>query len=93
MDLSRNQGVEHALMFVDLARRLPALSFTLIGPNFKDEQPLCQAVEAAEVDLFQQGTVVIPAANWKKFEAWVNEPARNVPALRNLARTRPAWRG
>lgn len=52
-----------------------------------------KAVEAAEVDLFQQATVVIPAANWKKFEAWSNEPARNVPALRNLARTRPAWRG
>jgi glycosyltransferase involved in cell wall biosynthesis len=41
------RAIKRPLMFVALAGRLPELSFTMIGPNFKDEQSLCQAVEAA----------------------------------------------
>lgn len=51
-----------------------------------------KAVEAAEMELFHRGIVAIPAANWKKFEAWANKPARDVPGLRDLAGTRPTWR-
>jgi uncharacterized protein (DUF1778 family) len=52
-----------------------------------------KAVEAAEIELVHQTRVVIPAAAWKKFEAWANAPAKDVPGLRDLARTTPAWRG
>jgi len=51
-----------------------------------------KALEAAEIDVLQRTVVAIPAARWKKFEAWVNEPPKDVPALRELAETNPAWR-
>jgi len=51
-----------------------------------------KAVEAAEMELLQQDHVTIPAADWEKFEAWVDSPAKDVPALRDLAKTRPQWR-
>lgn len=51
-----------------------------------------RALEAAEADLLERRTVTIPAEDWEKFEAWVDAPARDVPALRKLAATRPAWR-
>ena len=35
--------------------------------------------------------VTIPAEDWEKFEAWVEAPAKDVPALRQLAAGRPAW--
>jgi uncharacterized protein (DUF1778 family) len=50
-----------------------------------------RALEAAEMDVLEQRTVTIPAEAWEKFEAWVNAPAKDVPALRRLAATRPAW--
>jgi len=51
-----------------------------------------KAVEAAEIELVHQNLVVIPAADWERFEAWVDSPARDVPALRDLAGSTPAWR-
>ncbi len=50
-----------------------------------------KAVEAAEMDVLGSRVIVIPAADWKKFEAWVSEPAKDNPALRDLAAHRPAW--
>lgn len=50
-----------------------------------------KAVEAAEVELTERRLVTIPAADWEKFEAWVDQPAKDVPALRDLAAHRPAW--
>lgn len=52
-----------------------------------------KAVEAAEIELLQRTVVAIPAERWKEFEAWVNEPPKEVPELRELAETNPAWRG
>lgn len=50
-----------------------------------------KAVEAAEMDVLNHRRVTIPAADWEKFEAWVDVPAKDVPALRNLATSLPAW--
>jgi uncharacterized protein (DUF1778 family) len=52
-----------------------------------------RAIEAAEMDVLDRRVVTIPAKDWAKVEAWVNAPAKPVPALRKLAKTRPAWQG
>lgn len=51
-----------------------------------------KALEAAELELMDRRLVTIPAAAWEKFEAWASAPARDVPELRTLADSRPAWR-
>jgi uncharacterized protein (DUF1778 family) len=50
-----------------------------------------KALEAAEQDLADHRLVTIPAENWEQVEAWVNAPAKDVPALRDLAAHRPKW--
>ena len=35
--------------------------------------------------------VTIPAEDWEKFEAWVEAPGKEIPALRKLAASRPVW--
>ncbi len=50
-----------------------------------------RAVEAAENDVLGHRVVTIAAADWEKFEAWVEAPAKTIPALRELAVHRPAW--
>jgi uncharacterized protein (DUF1778 family) len=50
-----------------------------------------KAIEAAEMDVLDHRLVTIPAEDWEKFEAWVEAPAKDVPALRQLAAGRPAW--
>ena len=50
-----------------------------------------RALEAAESDLLNRRLVTIPAKDWARFEAWASAPAKEVPALRKLAKTRPVW--
>jgi uncharacterized protein (DUF1778 family) len=50
-----------------------------------------RALDAAEMELVDRRIVTIPAADWDKFEAWAHQPAKPVPALRDLASIRPAW--
>jgi uncharacterized protein (DUF1778 family) len=50
-----------------------------------------RALEAAETDLLNRRIVTIAAKDWARFEAWASSPAREVPALRKLAKTRPVW--
>jgi uncharacterized protein (DUF1778 family) len=50
------------------------------------------ALQAAELTLLDDRRVTILAADWDKFEAWANAPARDIPALRALADSRPVWR-
>jgi uncharacterized protein (DUF1778 family) len=50
-----------------------------------------KAIEAAEQDVLDHPLVTIPAEDWDKFESWVHAPAQDIPALRTLAATRPAW--
>jgi len=51
-----------------------------------------KAIEAAETELLDRRVVTIAAADWERFEAWANAPAKDIPALRELAAARPAWR-
>jgi uncharacterized protein (DUF1778 family) len=50
-----------------------------------------RALEAAESDLLNRRIVTIAAKDWARFEAWAGSPAREVPALRRLSKTRPVW--
>lgn len=50
-----------------------------------------RAIEAAEMEVLERRIVTIPAEDWEKFEAWVGSPAKEVPALRKLAGSRPVW--
>ncbi|MGH7068360.1 MAG: DUF1778 domain-containing protein [Acetobacteraceae bacterium] len=50
-----------------------------------------QAVEAAEMAVLEHRIVTIPAEHWEKFEAWVASSAKEIPALRKLAASRPVW--
>ncbi len=50
-----------------------------------------KAIEAAEADLLERRIVTIPAEEWAKVEAWVEAPAKDIPALRKLSAARPAW--
>ena len=50
-----------------------------------------KAIEAAEADVLDRRSIIIPAKDWAKCEAWVQAPARKSPALRKLSRTRAAW--
>lgn len=50
-----------------------------------------KALEAAEMEVLDHRLVTIPEADWERFEAWTHTPAKDVPPLRELAATRPAW--
>jgi uncharacterized protein (DUF1778 family) len=39
------------------------------------------AIDAAEIAVLERRAVVIPAKNWKTFEAWANRPPQEIPAL------------
>src|SRR5229473_1182682 len=51
-----------------------------------------KAVEAAETELLDRRVITIPAKDWARFEAWAAEPAREIPALKELASRPPTWR-
>ncbi len=48
-----------------------------------------KAVEAAEAEV--RTIVTIPAKDWEAFEAWIDRPAKLVPAFKKLARVTPSW--
>ncbi len=50
-----------------------------------------KALEAAEADVLNRTIVTIPAKDWDAFEAWINRPAKTIPALKKLARATPSW--
>ena len=50
-----------------------------------------KALEAAEGEMMERRIVSIPAADWEAFEAWVDAPAEELPALRELASRPPTW--
>lgn len=50
-----------------------------------------QAIEAAEIELLERRTAEIPAKAWEKVEAFLKAPAREIPALSELALSKPTW--
>jgi uncharacterized protein (DUF1778 family) len=50
-----------------------------------------KAIEAAEAEILERSTVVIPAADWEAFEAWARRPAKASPVLRELLDLTPTW--
>ncbi|MGB9369057.1 MAG: DUF1778 domain-containing protein [Xanthobacteraceae bacterium] len=48
--------------------------------------------QAAEIVMTERRRVTIPAKDWERFEAWARKPAREVPALKELAKRPPTWR-
>ena len=50
-----------------------------------------KAIEAAEMEMLDRLLVTIPASDWARFEAWVDTPPKDVPALRTLAARKPVW--
>ena len=50
-----------------------------------------KAIEAAEAEMLDRSLMMIPAADWARFEAWVDAPAMDVPALRTLSAHKPVW--
>ena len=51
-----------------------------------------KAVDAAEGEMMERRTVTIPAKDWEAFEAWVQRPAEEIAALKELAGKDPTWR-
>ena len=50
-----------------------------------------KAVDAAESDMLERRIVTIPAKDWEAFEAWTQQPAREIPAIKELAVKAPTW--
>lgn len=50
-----------------------------------------KALEAAEMAVMERRTITIPAEDWERFEAWIESPAVEIPALKELANTGPTW--
>ncbi len=50
-----------------------------------------KSLEAAEIDVLGRSTVTIPAADWEKFEGWLNAKPRALAPLKRLAARKPSW--
>jgi uncharacterized protein (DUF1778 family) len=51
-----------------------------------------KALEAAEIDVLERRSVVMPAKDWERFDAWAAKPARELVGINELARRPPTWR-
>jgi uncharacterized protein (DUF1778 family) len=50
-----------------------------------------KAIDGAEAEMLERSAVTIPADAWDKFEAWVDAPAKVIPALQKLTAQPPVW--
>ena len=50
-----------------------------------------KAVESAEEEILARTTVEIPVEKWEEFEAWMNKPAKVIPAVKELMNRKPTW--
>ena len=51
-----------------------------------------KALEAAELEMMERRLVSIPAQDWERFERWAAAPAREIPAIKELAAKPLTWR-
>lgn len=50
-----------------------------------------KVLEAAEADVLNCSLITIPAKDCAAFEVWFAHPAKAIPALQNLVRSKPTW--
>jgi uncharacterized protein (DUF1778 family) len=50
-----------------------------------------KALEGAEEELMSRRVITIDADQWAAFEARLNEPAKDIPAVKELFERKPAW--
>ena len=50
-----------------------------------------KALEGAEIELMERRIVTITADQWSALEASLAAPAKNIPALKELAQRLPVW--
>lgn len=50
-----------------------------------------KAIESAEMEILDKRVVDIPADDWAKFEAWLYEPAKVLPQVQELMKSKPVW--
>ncbi len=50
-----------------------------------------KAIESAELEVMERRIVEIPIACWEHFEAWLDAPTKEIPALQRLAASTPVW--
>ena len=59
--------------------------------KFRDDL-IASLKQAVEIARNERRSVTIAAKDWDRFEAWARKPAREVPALKELAKRPPTWR-
>jgi len=50
-----------------------------------------KALESAEMEILARTVVEIPAEKWEEFEAWMDEPSKVIPAVKELLSMKPRW--
>jgi uncharacterized protein (DUF1778 family) len=52
---------------------------------------IARATQRADIARIERRRVTIPSKHWNRFEEWMRKPAREVPALKELAERPPTW--
>ncbi len=51
-----------------------------------------KALESAEMEILAKTVVEIPAEKWAAFEAWMDEPPKVIPEVKELLSMKPLWK-
>jgi len=50
-----------------------------------------KALESAELEILERTVVEIPVEKWEEFEAWMDQPPKVIPEVKELLSTKPVW--
>jgi uncharacterized protein (DUF1778 family) len=50
-----------------------------------------KALDAAEIDVMERRTIVIPSERWEEFEAWLDRPPEVLEKVRAVLRSKSPW--